>query len=308
MELRQLRYFVKIADLGSVSRAAEALHVAQPALSQQIAQLEAELGQPLLVRRSTGVQPTEQGSAFYAHAQRILKQVAEAGDVVRQPASMPCGTVALGLPQSTASMYAMPLLALLPRLHPGVVVEFFDEISGNLLRGVSSGRLDIAVMVNDEDAALLQPLPVMEESLYLVSHPDHAPASPRLDMAALAALPLALPGGGHGVRNLLEHAVRATGRALPPPRVLANSISIMRHAMLAGLAHGVMPWGAVAEDVQAGRLRAMPLQPPLTRRVQLCIARDAALGLAGRVVFDLLLQTVREQVRSGAWQGVRLLD
>lgn len=306
MEIRQLRYFVKIADLGSLSRAAEALHVAQPALSQQVAQLEGELGQPLLVRRSTGVTMTEQGEVFYRHAQRLLKQWADVGPAVNQAARQLVGTVALGLPQSTAAQYAMPLLAALAARHPGISLEFFDEISGNLLHAVASGRMDLALLVNDEDAALLQSTPVLDEELFLVSRADRAPGTRRMPLGALASLPLALPGHGHGVRDLVERAVRAAGGELPPPALVANSMSIMRHAVREGLAHSVTPWGALPDELRAGTLVATPFEPTLSRRVHLCVARDAALTLAGQAVFELLLHTAREQVQAGHWPGTRL--
>lgn len=303
MEIRQLRYFVRIADLGSVSRAAEALHVAQPALSQQIAQLEGELGQPLLVRRSTGVRMTEQGEVFYRHAQRILKELADLPGAVQQAGSQPCGTVALGLPQSTASQYAMPLLAALRERHPAIEVEFFDEISGNLLQAVTRGRLDMAVLVNDEHAALLQAEPLLEETLYLVSRPDLAPAGGVIPLAALARYPLALPGHGQGVRDIVEQALRAAGAELPPPSIVANSMSIMRQCALAGWAHCVMPGGALEEDIRSGALKATATGPALTRRAHLCVARDASLTLAGQAVHDLL----KETTRAARWQGVRVL-
>jgi LysR family nitrogen assimilation transcriptional regulator len=302
MEIRQLRYFVRIADLGSVSRAAEALHVAQPALSQQIAQLESELGQPLLVRRSTGVRVTEQGEVFYRHAQRILKELADLPGAVQQAGSQPCGTVALGLPQSTAAHFAMPLLAALRERHPAIEVEFFDEISGNLLQGVARGRLDMAVLVNDEHAALLQAQPLLEETLYLVSRPDLAPPGP-VPLASLAHYPLALPGHAQGVRDIVEQALRAVGTPPPPPRIVANSMSIMRQCALAGWAHCVMPGGALDEDLRSGALKATPTEPPLARRAHLCVARDASLTLAGQAVYDLLIETRR----SAAWAGVRPL-
>ena len=306
MEIRQLRYFVSIADLGSLSRASKALYIAQPALSQQMAQLEAELGQPLLVRRSTGVQVTDQGRVFYAHAQRILKQLGEIGPALGECAAQPAGIVAVGLPQSTATQYAMPLLAALSQAHPGVAVEFFDEISGNLLRGLGSGRLDLAIVVSDEDAALLHATPLLDEELFLISHPDAAPRQKSVTVKRLIQLPLALPGLGHGVRALVEQAARAEGQELPRPRVVANSMSIMRQAMRDGLAHSVMPWGGVADDLRAGTLRATPLSPRLMRRAYLCTAHDTALSLAGQAVARLIVETTHARIRSGDWQGARL--
>lgn len=306
MEIRQFRYFVSIADLGSLSRASRALHIAQPALSQQMAQLEAELGQPLLVRRSSGVQMTEQGRVFYRHAQRLLKQLGEIGPALGECASQPAGIVAVGLPQSTSSQYAMQLVAALEASYPAIAVEFFDEISGNLLAGLNSGRLDLAVLVSDEDAALLNAVPLMDEELFLVSHPDQVPRGRSVTLKRLAALPLTLPGLGHGVRALVEQAVRGQGLELPLPRVVANSMSIMRQAMRDGIAHGVMPWGAVAHDLQAGTLRATPLSPRLRRRAYLCTAHDAQLSLAGQAVARRLTETTHARIAAGEWQGAFL--
>lgn len=309
MEIRQLRYFLKIAELGSFSRASQVLHIAQPALSQQIAQLEAELGHALLHRLRTGVQPTEQGLAFYSHAQRILKLIDDSGNVVGAPQGQLRGTVSVGLPQSTTAMYAMPLLQAVAQHHPGIELELFDEISGNLLRGVDSGRLDIAVMVNDPDAALLDAVPLLDEELFFVSGGANAPAARKdaMPVAQLAQLPLALPGMHHGVRGLVEDAVRAAGATLPRPAVVANSMSIMRRAVEEGGASSVMPWGAVCDGIRAGTIRALPLAPRLSRRVHVCCARGAQLSLAGQAVRDLLVRITRERVQSGEWQGVRLL-
>jgi LysR family nitrogen assimilation transcriptional regulator len=307
VELRQLRYFVRIAELGSLSRAAQVLHVAQPALSQHVAQLESELGHRLLVRRSTGVQLTEQGAILYRHAQRILGLMGQVRDAVNQSVDQPTGTVAVGLPQSTACQYAMPLLEAVSARHPGVALEFFDEISGNLLRGVDSGRLDLAVIVSDEDAALLDAVPVMDETLFLVSRHDLAPAGAAMPLAGLAGLPLALPGPEHGVRARVDASLRGVGAGSVAPKVVANSMNIMRQAVLAGLAHTILPWGAVSEEIERGLLAATPLEPALGRRVWLCTGRGVAPTSAGRAVFALLLELMRSRVRDGLWKGVALL-
>src|SRR4051812_1767075 len=110
MELRQLRYFVAIVDHGSLSRAARVLHIAQPALTQQLQQLEQELGARLLHRSAQGMLSTDAGRVFYEHAQAILKQVSDAKSAVTQSTTRPSGTVALGLPQSISGALALPLL------------------------------------------------------------------------------------------------------------------------------------------------------------------------------------------------------
>lgn len=307
MEIRQFRYFIHIADLGSFSRAARALHIAQPALSQQIAQLEAELGQPLLLRLPGGVRLTTQGEVFYRHAQRLVKQLADVESAVTGAGANPHGTVAVGLPQSTASQYALPLLAAVRERFPGINIEFFDEISGNLKRELNSGRLDIAVLVSEEDAALFTSVALLDESLYLVSRADMALAGKSVSVKRLAALPLALPGLEHGVRALVERAVQAQGLRLDKLAVVANSMSIMRDAMHAGMAYCVMPWGAVAGEVASGTLAAKSICPALRRRVHVCTASDGSLSMAAQAVLAALLDTTRERVRSGQWPGVTLV-
>jgi len=306
MEFRQLRYFVRIAELGSFSRASQALHIAQPALSHQIAQLEDELGHALLHRKHNGVQVTEQGSAFYSHAQRILKEIDDLPNVVNRSAAELRGTVSVGLPQSTAAQYAMPLLSALCERHTGISLELFDEISGNLMRGINSGHMDIAVVVSDEDALLGKSVALMDEELFFITKAG-SEVGARLPVARLAEMPLTLPGMHHGVRALVENATRQHGTTLPTPAIVANSMSIMRRAVVSGVASSVMPWGAICDDIRAGVVQAVPLEPKLSRRVYVCWARDTSLSLAAQAVRDLLVDVTRARVASGEWAGVELL-
>ena len=308
MELRQLRYFVKIADAGSLSRASRVLHVAQPALSQQMAQLEAELGQMLLVRMSSGVKMTEQGEVFYTRAQRILREIDDIPAAVGTLEKSPSGTVTVGLPQSTAAQYALPLVEALRVRFPAIRLELFDEISSHIPARLESGRFDLGVLVNDEDAAPLDALALMDEHLFLVSRAGQAPGTAQVTAAQLAALPLSIPAPGLGVRPIVDAFLARAGLAVAELQVLTNSMNIMRSTMLAGLAHGVMPWAAVADELASGALVATPITPLLTRRVHVCVARNAGLTLAARAVHSLLVEVVRERVRSGLWQGATLIE
>jgi DNA-binding transcriptional LysR family regulator len=306
MEIRQLRYFMKIAELRSFSRASQILHIAQPALSHQIAHLEAELGHVLLHRRHNGVAVTEQGQAFYDQAQGILKEIDDLPNVLEKSASLLRGTVAVGLPQSTAAQYAMPLLAEVKQRYSGISLELFDEISGNLLRGVNGGRLDIAVIVSDQDAELVNAIPLMDEELFFITSIDNE-VGKAFPVARLAKVPLTLPGMRHGVRALVEAAVRAHGAVLPRPAIVANSMSIMRGGIESGTVSGVMPWAAVCDEIRAGRMRAVPIEPRLSRRVHVCSSKDSDLSLTGRAVRDLLIEVTRRRVQSGDWLGVELI-
>ena len=304
MEIRQFKYFIQIADLGSFSKASKVLHIAQPALSQQMAQLEDELGQALLSRHATGVRLTDQGKIFYLHAQRLVKQLADTRTAVSRSADNPVGRVCVGLPQSTASRYAMPLLHALRERYPGIEVEFFDELSGNLFQGLHGGRLDIGVLVNDEPANMLQSVALMDEALFLISHPTMAPKGKALSLKQLARLPLTIPGKGQGIRPILDSALAASCLQLDHPPLVANSISIMKRAVHDGLAHCIMPWAAVEDELAAGLFASTQAPAILHRRVYVCTARDADLSVAGQVVLGTLIDSVRRQARSGEWKGV----
>lgn len=308
MEIRQFRYFLSIADTGSFSRAAQVLHIAQPALSQQMAQLEAELGQPLLVRHRAGVQMTQQGEVFYRHAQQVLKAVAETTRAVQESENQATGRVTLGVPQSTAEMYALPLFRTLAQDFPQIELEIFDEISGQLIRGLLQGRLDLAVVVSDEDAKLLHSEPLFDEELYLVSRPDQRPKQKAIEVQALCHLPLALPGIAHGVRAKIELALKQEGLTLPTPLVQANSMRIMRRAVLEGIAHTILPWAAVAEELCNKLVQITPFKPRLKRRVYLCTAPDFSLAIAGQTVHTILRAQCLDEINSGRWQGATLIE
>lgn len=306
MEIRQLRYFIKIADLGSLSHASRVLHIAQPALSTQLAQLEGELGQPLLQRRRSGVTMTDAGLAFYRNARRIIRDIDDLKAQVGRAGNQACGTVAIGLPQSVALQIARILIPQVSGRYPSLQVEYFDELSGNLLPGLRGGRFDMCVMVNDEDASLTEAVPLLDEELFLVGAPDTPmPAAP-VPVGLLAALPLALPGPEHGVRQLVEQAVLNAGARLTQPALVANSMTIMLDAIRGGKTLGVMPWAAVQDDVRSGALRLRRLEPALSRRAYLCRLHDADQSPAADALWHLMREVVVSGVADGAWQGVRL--
>ena len=170
------------------------------------------------------------------------------------------------------------------------------------------GQLDLAVIVNDEDAALLESVPMMDEMLLLVSSPNDAPPPGDVTVRDLARMPLALPGEGHGVRSIVEEALRRDGLDLPRPAVVANSINIMLRSITEGRAHGVMPWGAVADLLESGGLVGRAISPSLTRRVHLSTCKDFHLTAAAHAVFDETLAQTRALVATGAWQAATLVE
>ena len=154
MNLRRLKYFVKIVDIGSLTQAAEVLHIAQPALSQQVATLEGEMDQQLLIRTKRGVTPTEAGKILYTHARTILRQCEQAQLAVNNVGQTLSGHVSIGLaPGTAASSITMPLLQAVRAELPEVLV-YLHENSGSVLNDkLLSGQLDMAVLYDRSPVA-----------------------------------------------------------------------------------------------------------------------------------------------------------
>ena len=308
MELRQLRYFVAIASHGSLSQAATRLHVAQSALSHQLAQLEDELGAALFDRLPRGVTLTAAGRAFHAHAEAILRQVEAARASVHGDAATPAGKVIVGIPHSLSQALALPLLKAVRATLPLVELELTEELTGNLVPQLRAGQIDLALLFADGTLDEFRHLPLLDEELLLISPPAEAPLTAP-DLAAALRLPLILPAAPHGVRPIIEAAARAAGVAAPNVVAEISSISILRTSLLAGLGHTLLPPMPLQRELAEGRLSALPLAGrPLHRQVELCTARHLPPSMAAQAVAGLCRTLAERLCADGVWQGARSLD
>lgn len=309
MELRQLRYFVAIVDHGSLSRAALVLHVAQPALTQQLRQLEDELGVQLLHRTAQGVLSTDAGKVFYEHALAILKQVADAQAAVVQSAERPSGSVTLGLPHSISGALALPLLSAIRLRYPEITLQLTEELTGNLAEQLRAGRVNLAVLLDDGQLGGFATTPLVEEELRYICAADAPLAAGRDSVTLRDALDttLILPGLQHGVRPRIESIARAAG--LHARDVIEiNSIAILKSAILAGMGATILPVAPVLAEVERGAMRALPIHDPaIARTVALCASRNIPLTNAAAAVGRLVAQVAHDLCGSGAWIGARPL-
>jgi len=160
IELRQLRNFTAIVDAGSLTRAAAAVHIAQPAMSQLVAALESEIGVRLLNRTVKGVTPTEQGLALYRHAQVLLKLAAETRNVTLGTGGRVSGRVRIGLPSTIAVILVAPLLKVLKEQFPGILLEVYESPSSYLATQLLEERVDLSILVDETPSSglLVEPL------------------------------------------------------------------------------------------------------------------------------------------------------
>lgn len=307
MELRQLRYYVAIVDHGSLSRAALVLHVAQPALTQQLRQLEDELGAQLLHRSAQGVLCTDAGKVFYEHAQAILKQVADARSAVIQSTTRPSGSVTLGLPHSISGALALPLLMATRASYPEITLQLTEELSGNLADQLKSGRINLAVLFDDGQLGAFTSTPLIEEDLMFICRAGSVfdPGGASVSFADALKQTLILPAQQQGVRPRIENAAHAAGLALANV-IEINSIAILKSALLADMGATLLPVAPLQDQVDSGALVARALHDPaLTRSVTLCASKNIPLTNAAAAVGKLVHQVARALCDSGGWRGAR---
>ncbi|MGG7605464.1 LysR substrate-binding domain-containing protein [Massilia sp. BKSP1R2A-1] len=310
MEFRQLRYFVAIVDHGSLSRAALVLHVAQPALTQQLRQLEEELGAQLLHRSAHGVVSTDAGKIFYEHAQAILKQVADARSAVVQSTTRPSGSVSLGLPHSISGALALPILSAARERYPEITLQLTEEITGSLAEQLKSGRLNLAVLFDDVPLGHFTGTPLVEEDLMFICRAGSpfAPTGSHVRLAEALASTLILPARQHGVRPLVEQAASSAGLALGAVLEI-NSLAILRSALLADLGATLLPVAPLLTDIERGAMAAWPVvDPAVTRQVTLCASRNIPLTNAAAAIGKLVREVSEDLCTRGAWPGARLRE
>ncbi|GJD34028.1 LysR substrate-binding domain-containing protein [Methylobacterium aerolatum] len=304
--LKQIRFFVAAVDWGSLSRAASHLNVAQPALSQQIAQLEGGLGGELLSRTTRGVHPTEAGDRFYRHARAILRQVESAVADITGPTHI-IGRVAIGLPTSVATVLSFPLLSSILNEYPGIRPELFESLSGYLHELVVRHRLELAILYKDKSSQGLIARPVLNEDLYLVAKRGSLSGT-TIRMEDVSTIPLVLPSPTHTLRTMVEAAFAQEGRALT---VIADvdSLPTMRKVAASGLAATILPISSLSGFDDAQRPDAARIvEPAISRTLALCSAANQPFVGPTSLVADLTISEMRRLVQSGAWGGAALID
>lgn len=305
IELRHLRFFVRVVDIGSITRAATALHIAQPALSKQLADLEHALGVPLLVRGPRGILPTEQGRILYVSVQRILRDLDAIVDEVAAMGQTPVGTVRLGCLETISRFVAYPLTLAIMQRHPGVKLVIVTGQGRDLYRRLLAGDLDLAFLSPDDEVTGLQARPLVDEEIF-VTAPARLPGfagSGDLDMATLATLPFVLPSKStYSIWYVLKHAFGA--RPFEPAAVMeADSLTLAKRLVLDGHGAGLLPWSGIAEEVDAGVLLARRVAGrPLLRRINLCRRPDQPVTAAADAVADEVVATLGHLVRTGGWR------
>jgi LysR family nitrogen assimilation transcriptional regulator len=291
VNLRRLKYFLKIVDVGSVTQASELLHIAQPALSQQIATLEGEFRQQLLIRTGKGVTPTEAGKVLYRHAQLILRQFEQAQAEVRSAGQTLTGKVSVGLaPGTAASELALPLLKAVRARYPDVLLHLNENFGTTLGELILNGRMDMAVLYGDQAAVGLSFFPLLFEELVLVGPRTMEVTQAQVELAAVQHLELLLLRPHNVVRKLVDEAFM---RAHLKPNVVAEleSTSTLIDSVAGGLGATILPMSAARLVGKACNARLCRIvNPAIEVPLSLCTSDSLPLSQPALAVKGILLE------------------
>lgn len=291
VNLRQLKYFAKVIEVGNMTRAAAELHVAQPALGMQIRQLEEDLGLALLVRHSRGVEPTAAGALLHQRALAILKLVEDSRREVIAAGGDDSEAVRFGLtPALMLVLGADIALAVRERL-PNVFLQLSEAMSHVLADALLRGELDMVLAYDVPEAANVERHALLEEDLVFVT-PPFAEAGPSIAFSDVIEEALILPEKGDSVRARVSRAAQDIGVA---PRIAfeVRSIPAIKSLVLRGAGSAVLPYASVMDEVRDRRLLARQITSPALRRT-LYLATCHAQGVPRHAV--ALRRLVRESL------------
>lgn len=289
MDLRQLRYFLSVIEQGSISKAADALHVAQSAISLHLNRLETELACNLVHRTSRGIVPTESGVRLATRARALLADLATIADDVRGDELTPNGSVVVGMPTSLGIALTVPLALKIRQVYPKIQLRVTEGLSGHMSQWLTSGELDIALTFNDERLPGAMTECVARENLHLVTSVSAGLASEPLDAPALFRLPLILPGRPHGLREEVERA--ASRHGLRPNVILEiDSLEHIKALVAENVGHTILSHRVASHGGIAARLRSLEISQPRIERV-IYLARPTARpqSAAAKAVHEVLI-------------------
>lgn len=305
MELKQLSYFLGVAECGSFSKAAIRLSIAQPILSRQVKLLETELGVELLYRNGRGVVLSEAGKLLEAYAQNVVRLVGQAQSEIGTLREEPRGRVAIAMPPSIGWMLTGPLVLRCREAFPSIMLHLAEGFSGHVAEWLSTGRIDIGIVYQAPRRPTLTTEPLMSDELVLLGPVDD-PAGlggDSVETARLAQIPMILPARPHGLRVLIDNELEklgVTARVEFEVDAMPSTLSLVER----GIGYTVLSESAVTDLLAAGRIRRWSLRDPtLWRQLLLATSTQRPMSVATRLVARLIRDEMQAILRGKSQVG-----
>ena len=294
MDLKQLEYFVRVAELGSFTRASNALEIAQPALSRQIRQLETELRQNLLIRNGRGVVMTDAGKLLLGHARGILHQVVRTREDLDRVRGATAGRVAIGMPPSISKVLTLPLTTAFRQKLPQAALSISEGLSLTTQDWLMSGRLDIALLYNPSYSPEVETTELFEEELYLIGHENTS--HEKITLEDIAELPLIIPARPNALRMLIETKLSEIGKKIKIAFEV-DGISAILDLVHEKLGFAILPKYAVQAGLQHKQFSICAV-PTLRSRLVIATAANRPVTLTQHAVMDLIRDVSDHYIRS----------
>ena len=265
MELKQLEYFVRVAEMGSFTRASISLSITQPALSRKIRQLEVELRQALFNRNGRGITLTDEGSLMLEHSRGILDQTSRMRNALHEVQASPAGRVAIALAGATGKTFAPGFVAAFRKRFPRASLEIMEGRSRFIQEWLAAGRVDIGILYDPAPSPLVDITPLHGVGLYLYSRHDPGTAIPPgpIEFRSHASLPLILPPPPHSIRMVVEREAAKAGIKLNVVLEVEGASMIMD---LVHLGQGVSIQSEFLRKRNAAKLQSNEIVAPSLRR------------------------------------------
>jgi len=304
MELSQLRTLIHVADLGSLSKAADRIGIAQPALSRQIRMLEEELSVRLFTRHGRGMVLTEKGREILEHATRVMSELEEIRATAADLDAPLHGRIAIGFPPTVADILSLPLVAAFGRTHPQVELRLVGAYTGHLIDWLHRGEIDVAILYDPHVARSLRSEPLLLENLFLIGPPGSGLSAERpIRFRELDDKRILLPSTRHGLRTIVEQCAVEAGISLRVA-VEADSYATLKDLVRHGHGWTILPLSPIHDDIATGRLHAAPLMDPApVRQLVLSYPADRPVSRLTRFAGETIADIVADQVGRKTWPG-----
>jgi LysR family transcriptional regulator, nitrogen assimilation regulatory protein len=311
MDVRQLRYFVCIAELGSLSAASQRLGIAQPSLSQHVKNLEEELDVELLVRSSKGVRVTESGQILLTHASRVIRALEAAVADLRDQSGEPRGPVSVGFPSSACNVLSVPLAEAVRKAFPKILLRTMDAMSGHVQQWLSEGSIDLGILYDVNEVRHLQVTPLLMERLFLVAPPEQWPhevdaegvSRRSVTLAECTQLDLILPHRTHGLREMIERVAASQNIHLNVIMEM-DALTHLKTLVMRGEGYSILAPAAVGGEVDERKLILVPIRDAAMRRTVYLARNPLRMATrAGLEIEHLISEITVDLVRRNVWRG-----
>jgi LysR family nitrogen assimilation transcriptional regulator len=304
MDIRELRYFIAVAELRSFTKAGNQLRIAQPALSRQVRKLEDELGVQLLQRLGRGIDLTDAGRQLLKKAYIVLDQIEDIKFSALAIGNRVSGLVTLGVTPAAGEVLVPPVLIKLSDTYPDIRIDVVEGFSGFLYERLLNHDLSIAILHNPVPHRDLKIAPLLIEDMYLIGPPQtRRGLVPPAQLDDISGVPLILPNQPHSLRVLVESQMAKHGLNVNVIRQV-DGLVVLRSMLRAALGYSILTYGSIHRDVEAGILAVRKLdQPPINWRMCMVSHRNSTRQDAIDPVCKIIQSEVDLLIDKGVWRG-----